>query len=57
MSCRGSIGITGEEVNMKKNSTSEPTNDQLRQTTLWEFIPGGGAITECNHDKETGDRK
>lgn len=53
MSCWGSIGITGEEVNMKKNPASEPTDDQLRQTTLWEFIQGEGAITEFNHDKET----
>jgi hypothetical protein len=56
MSRQGSIGMTGEEVNMKKNSASEPTDDQLRQTTLWEFIQGEGAITtKCNHDKETGD--
>lgn len=46
--------MTGEEVNMK-NSASEPTDDQLRQTTLWEFIQREGAITECNNDKGTGD--
>ena len=40
---------------MKKNSAAEPTEDDLRQTTLWEFIQGEGAITEWNHDKETGD--
>ncbi len=57
MSCRGAIGITGEEVNMKKNSASEPTDDQLRQTSLWEFIQGEGASTESSQDEETGDLK
>jgi hypothetical protein len=57
MSCWGSIGTTGEEVNMKKNPASNPTDDQLRQTTLGEFLQGEDAIIECNHDKETGDRK
>ncbi len=51
MSCRGSIGITGEEVNMKKrNSTSKRAEDQLRQTTLWEFMDGEGSRNNSNRD-------
>ena len=40
----------------KKISASNPNDDQLRQTTLLEFIEGEGATTECNNDNRTGDR-
>jgi hypothetical protein len=46
---------SGEQENEHKCSTSKPTYNHLRQTTLWEFIKGEGAIAECNCDKGTGD--
>jgi hypothetical protein len=35
---------------MKKNSALEPTDDQLRQTSLWEFMDGEGSSNESNHE-------
>jgi hypothetical protein len=35
---------------MKKNSALEPIDDQLRQTSMWEFMDGEGASNESNHE-------